>query len=367
MPDLLHRIALSSIRGLNTEFARFVVDRAGGLENFFGLSERQLAAITGVNSRPFSDAVRSQALRDAERELRFVEANSIRTLFFSDPDYPQRLLECPDAPLMLYCIGDTDLNAARFVSVVGTRHATTYGTGFVEALVRDLASTMSDPVVVVSGLAYGIDIAAHRAALNAGVPTIGVLAHGLNTLYPATHREAAVRMVRSGGMLMTDYRSIGATHRGNFLARNRIVAGLADCLVVAESDAKGGAMVTARLAGAYSRDVFALPGRVTDRYSRGCNSLIASNMAQLVTSAEEIMQAMRWPAREPEGTQHQLFEELTPEEEAIMEVLTRQGDATLGELTARVDMPTHRLMGKLIDMESRGLLTAMPGGAYRAN
>ncbi len=365
MPDLIKRIALSSIRGLTIEFARYVIGRVGGIDNFFSLSASQLSAVAGVNSRPFSDAVRAEALREAEREAIFVESNSIRAIFFTDPDYPQRLLECPDAPLMLYGIGDTDLNSARFISIVGTRHATIYGTEFVETLVRDLAATMTEPIVVVSGLAYGIDIAAHRAALAAGVPTIGVLAHGLNTLYPATHRDAAVRMVRSGGMLLTDYRSVDATHRGNFLARNRIVAGLSDCLVVAESDHKGGAMFTARLAGAYSRDVFALPGRVSDRFSRGCNSLIASNMAQLVTSAEDVAAAMRWPLREPEGTQPALFDELTPEEESIMAVLVNRGDASLNDISVRVDLPTHRLMGKLIDMESRGLLTAIPGGTYR--
>lgn len=269
---------------------------------------------------------------------------------------------------MIYTLGNCDLNASRFVSIVGTRHSTAYGAAFVEDLVNGLADKCADPVVIVSGLAYGIDVAAHRAALAAGLPTIGVLAHGLNTIYPASHRDIAARMVRNNGMLLTDYRSCDNIHKGNFLARNRIVAGLSDCLVVVESDTHGGSLVTARLASAYSRDVFALPGRTTDRYSRGCNSIISSCIASLVTSADDVISSMRWPVKASEGKQPSLFDttaQLSDDEQAIIDTITRRGDATMSELIASVNVSTPRLMSMLIDMEFRSLITALPGGRYQ--
>ncbi len=223
--------------------------------------------------------------------------------------------------------------------------------------------------MIVSGLAYGIDVAAHLAAISAGLPTVGVLAHGLNTIYPASHRDIAARMIRSGGMLLTDYRSSDNIHKGNFLARNRIIAGLCDCVVVVESDTHGGSLVTARLASAYSRDVFALPGRTSDRYSRGCNHLISSCIASLLTSYDELIDSMRWRRRVSEGEQGELFSDtppgLSPEEQAIIDIITTRGDATINELTASIDIPTPRLMGMLVDMEFRSLIAAIPGGRYR--
>lgn len=359
------RIAFASLRGLTPALASEVLDRTGGEEQFFAMSQSQLSAILGFSNRLFADSERARALEEGRREALFVESSGVKTLWFRDEAYPERLRRCDDAPLMLYSLGDCDLNNPCFVSIVGTRHATPYGISFVDELVKILAAECREKPVIVSGLAYGIDVAAHKAALREGLPTIGVLAHGFNTIYPAAHRDIAARMVRSGGMLLTEYRSIDTIHRGNFLARNRIVAGLSDCLFVAESDSKGGALVTARLAMAYSRDVFALPGRVTDRYSRGCNNLIASCSAQLLTSPEQLISEMNWPRREPEGTQHELFPALTPEEQAVVDVLTSMGEATLNDLSARISMPVPRLMGLLVDMEFRSLLKAMPGGFYR--
>ncbi|MCM1163083.1 MAG: DNA-processing protein DprA [Muribaculaceae bacterium] len=363
--DLIHRIALSSIHGINPDTATRITTTLGGLREFFEMPEQTLRSRLESSSRLLSDQVRQKALREAATEIAFVERNSIHTLWYTDPHYPQRLLECTDAPLMLYTLGDTDLNAARIVSIVGTRHATAYGISFVETLVKDLASRLTDPLIVVSGLAYGIDIAAHRAALKEGVPTVGVLAHGLNTIYPAAHRDSAARMIHSGGMLLTDYRSVDAIHRGNFLARNRIVAGMADCLVVAESDSHGGALVTARLASAYARDVFALPGRISDRYSRGCNALISDDIAHLITSADDLIALMRWPVKAPEGTQPTLFPQLSPQEEAITTLLADRGEATLSDLITALDTRAHLLMSTLIDLESRGLILALPGSRYR--
>lgn len=362
---LLHRIALASLRRLNPEEADMIEERLGSIGSFFSLSEPRLREALRSRSTLLSADVRSKALQEAAAEAEFIKRNSITPLWYADPAYPRRLLECQDAPLMLYTIGDTDLNAAHIVSIVGTRHATVYGTAFVEQLVSDLAERLAEPPVIVSGLAYGIDVAAHRAALKAGVPTIGVLAHGLNTIYPASHRDTAVRMVRSGGMLMTDYRSADAIHRGNFLARNRIVAGLADCLVVAESDSHGGALVTARLASSYSRDVFALPGRISDRYSLGCNALISNDIAHLITRAEDLISLMRWKEKPREGAQQSLFPQLTPEEEAITELLRQNEDISLSELIIRLEKPAHKLMSTLIDLESRDIILSLPGSRYR--
>lgn len=362
---MIYKIALASMRGITVKVAQAIIDRFDDLSLFFSLSRQQLAEAFGSDSRLFADEPRAKALAEASREMEFVTKNAIRLIFFTDASYPRRLIECEDAPLLLYGIGTTDLNNARFISIVGTRHATAYGIRFVDDLIPSLASTMADPIVVVSGLAYGIDVAAHRSALSASVPTIGVLAHGLNTIYPAAHRDTASRMIRAGGALLTDYRSIDAIHKGNFLARNRIVAGLSDCVIVVESDSRGGAMSTARLAAAYSRDVFSLPGRYTDRFSRGCNSLIASHIAQIVTEPDDIIQAMNWKKRPENGSQPSLPLDLNPDEEAIISLLTTNGQASLSEILEVIDLPVHRLMSLLIDMESRSLLIALPGANYR--
>lgn len=355
------------MRRINPEMARHIASRLDGdLSRFFTLPERDLAKVLETRTRLFAADVRSRALEEARREMDFIASNGIRTLWYTDEAYPRRLLECDDAPLMLYAVGHTDLNNAKFLSIVGTRHATAYGCMLTRDIVAELAEKMEDQLVVVSGLAYGIDVAAHTAALEAKVPTVGVLAHGLNTIYPASHRDIAARMVRAGGALLTDYRSIDATHRGNFLARNRIVAGMADALLVVESDEKGGAMVTARLAGAYSRDVFAVPGRAGDRFSRGCNRLIATDRARLITSGADIAAEMNWPLRQPEGTQQELFTPLSPDEEAVVAAITsRKGEASLSELTALTAIPTHRLLAMLVDMELRQLIISLPGALYR--
>lgn len=363
--SLTYRIAFSSLRSLTPPLAATILERVGSEENFFAFTESQLSAVMGFSNRLFSSSVRGEALDKARDEVEFICSNSISAIYFQSDQYPKRLLECDDAPLMLYGLGDCDLNHSRFISIVGTRHATAYGVDFVERFVSDIASFFPEKPVIVSGLAYGIDIAAHKAALRYGLPTVAVLAHGLNTIYPSQHRSVAVEMVRNQGMLLTDYRSSTPVHKGNFLARNRIVAGLSDALVVVESASKGGALVTARLASGYNRDVFALPGRISDRYSAGCNSLIANHMAALVTSASDFCSQMRWPVAGTDDDVPSLFPELTPEEESVIAVLTARGEATLPELSSRIDMPVARLMSMLIDMEFRALIISIPGGRYR--
>ncbi len=266
---------------------------------------------------------------------------------------------------MLYGLGNADLNPPASIAIVGTRHATPYGTAFVDALIKRLAQRMAIKPLIVSGLAFGIDIAAHRAALREGLPTAAVLAHGLNTIYPAQHRTTAVEIARSEGMLLTDYRSCDPIHKGNFLARNRIVAGLVDCLIVVESAAKGGALITARIADSYSRDVFAVPGRLGDKFSAGCNKLIARSRAHLITGADDLIEAMQWPVREEETAQLSLFPELSPADQAIIDLLSERGEARPAEIALALGQPIGKIMAALVDLEFKGRAIAFPGGLYR--
>lgn len=363
--DLLYRIAFSSFRTLRPSLAEVILDRCGSEQEFFTLSESALSSMMGFRNKLFSERQRAEALTAARKELRFIEENAIRTFYFRDPDYPERLIQCDDAPLMLFGLGDCDFASSRVISIVGTRHATPYGIDFVDKFVHDIAELMTEKPVIVSGLAYGIDIAAHRASLDNGLPTAAILAHGLNTIYPGAHRSTAAEIARHGGILMTDYTCSDAIHKGNFLARNRIVAGLCDALIVVESADKGGALVTARIASGYSRDVFALPGRITDRYSAGCNALIADQIAGVITSASDFIDRMQWPKINSQPTLPLQTDTLQPEEKMIVDLLSRRGDLSFAELTANINIPTPRLMSTLVDLEFRSILRQIPGGLYR--
>lgn len=359
-----YEIAFASLKGITQVFAANILEHIGSEERFFALSERQLAAEMGFDSKVFARDYRDKLLEQANQEADFIASNKISTFYYRNDDYPQRLNDCEDAPLLLYGLGECDLNGAHFVSIVGTRHATPYGKDFVNRLVADL-SKMLENVVIVSGLAYGVDAAAHNAALQCEVPTTAVLAHGLSTIYPSANRNIAAKIANGGGLLLSDYQSSMPCHKGNFVARNRIIAGLADCTVVVESDLKGGSLITARLAAGYCRDVFALPGRTSDRYSAGCNRLIANNGASLVTSADDIVNAMRWNARKPEENQPSLFRELSAEEQAIVDYLTSAGEAHINEICVNAGIPIAKLTGILIDMEFDGLVLTYPGSKYR--
>ena len=365
MTDLLtstaRRIAFAGYKNMNLGAARHFAALGIGENEFFEWPVAKLAAITGLKSSYFDDAKRAEAIQKGTTEAQFAINNGIKTLFFADDNYPSRMNDCDDAPALLFCLGEAQ-EAAHAVSIVGTRHSTAYGLDFTRHLVEDLAASL-DSLLIVSGLAYGIDIAAHRAALSAGVPTGAVLAHGLNTIYPADHRNEARRMVKEGGFLMTEYPSYAPIHKGNFLARNRIVAAMADVTVVVESDNKGGAMSTARIAGAYNREVMALPGRITDTYSRGCNSLISRGEAIMVRDAGDIIDALGWKARPVEKKQQELpF--LSPEQTQIADFLKSKPDATVNDLCSGIGIPYSRLSALLFEMEMDDIVTALPGGRY---
>ena len=365
--QLRYRIALASVKGMNRLLAESLFELTGDVSVFFTLSQRELSDLTGWNSSLFSEVERGKALMAAAGEVNFIRKNNITPLFFTDADYPQRLLECDDAPLILYYKGNVSLQQPRVVSIVGTRHATPYGKNFVDTLVRDLADTCPDTLIV-SGLAYGIDIAAHRAALRYGLPTVGVLAHGLNTIYPAQHRNTAVEMVGNGGLL-TEYTTSQPTHRGFFLARNRIVAGVADAVVVVESGVKGGSLFTATIASDYHRDVFALPGRVGDISSMGCNNLIRQNKAALLTCADDLIEAMGWGVRKEQPSQTTLAAQqdvqLTDEEKLIMQYLALNGEGQINRMAVELNTPIATLSATLVELEFKGCVVAFPGGVYR--
>lgn len=365
-PEIVYRMAFAAVKGMNRTLATALLERCGSEREFFILPATRLSSLMGHDSKIFGADYRRKLVEEAVKEHDFVECHNVSTRYFTDDDYPRRLHEAVDAPLMLYTLGNADLNAGAAVGIVGTRHCTPYGAQMTADLISGLKELLPVEPLIVSGLAFGVDVSAHKEALHNGLPTAGVLAHGLNTMYPAQHRNVAAEMVRKGGILVTDYRSTDAIHKGNFLARNRIVAGLCDCLVVVESAEKGGALVTANIAAAYNRDVFAVPGRAADRYSRGCNKLISRNIAQLVTSAEDIVEAMRWPRREKqEATQPELFPQLSQEETAVTDYLARRGEATLNELSVASGLPVGKLMAVMIDMEFRNLVITIPGGRYR--
>lgn len=307
------------------------------------------------------------ALQKAEQEMAWCEKNKIRILTPGMDSFPQRLLTCPDCPTVLYYRGTASINAPHVISIVGTRQSTAYGHDFISRLVSDLHEMLPDTIIV-SGLAYGIDVCAHRAALAAGTDTIGVLAHGLDTMYPASHRSVAADMLRHGG-LITEYVSATPGERQNFLRRNRIVAGMADCTIVVESMAHGGSLVTAGLALDYGREVMALPGNIGSKASEGCNRIIRSHKATLITSAQDVIDTMGWQSakvkdeQRTRGIQTQMFHDLTPEQQMIMEQL-QQSDMQINAISRNTQIPIGKITAVLFEMEMKGLVKALAGGMY---
>ncbi len=310
----------------------------------------------------------NEPLRRAEVEMNFVKRHGIKVLTLADDDYPQRMKECQDAPLVLYYKGTSDLNRKRIISIVGTRKCTNYGKDIIRRLMKELKELYPD-VLVVSGLAYGIDINAHREALANAYDTVGVLAHGLDQLYPSSHRETAKTMLQHGGLL-TEYMSETNADKVNFVRRNRIVAGMSDATIVIESAAKGGSLITADIARNYGRDVFAFPGNVGTESSAGCNHLIRDNIAVLITSAEDLVNALRWQddavlqQAKAAGIERSLFPDLDSEEQTIVNLLQKTNDLQINILAVKADMPIHRLTALLFQLEMKGVVKPLAGGMY---
>lgn len=364
--QLTYRVAFSMLKGITPELAEMILQRVGSEEEFFTRNHSLLRMQLGTDSRLLDDDYRREILEKANQETTFLEVHkNAHAIYFKDEAYPENLAQCQDAPLMLYVAGTPNLNAAHKISLVGTRSATRYGVDFINNFVKELGELLDD-VLIISGLAFGCDIAAHRAALEYGIPTVAVLAHGLDNLYPTEHRREAQAMVEHQGGVLTDYPHGSPIHKGNFLARNRIVAGMADAIVVAESAAfHGGALHTANLGLLYNRDVFAVPGRMIDTFSRGCNKLIRDNVAHLLEEPKQLIEDMGWKAKPKEGTQKEMFPKLNAEQQQIVDFLRKNGDTTLQELLVLTNIPVGQLKAKLIDLEFDEVIVALPGSRFR--
>lgn len=309
-----------------------------------------------------------EAIRRAEMEMEFAEKHGISIIPLQSDDYPQRLKECPDAPIVLYYLGSTSLNRQKVIDIVGTRRCTNYGKDLTRRFVADLKQLCPD-VLIMSGLAYGVDVNAHRAALDNGYDTIGVLAHGLDQIYPTRHREIAKEMLSHGGLL-TEFMSQTNADKPNFIRRNRIVAGMSDATILVESAAKGGGLVTCRIAQSYNRDIFAFPGAVGMEMSEGCNNLIAQNVAGLITCAADFVKAMNWTndaalaKAKANGIARDLFPLLNDEEQSVVTLLTKQNDLPLNIISVQAKIPIASISMTMFNLEMKGMIKPLAGGSY---
>ncbi len=367
--ELLSLIALQHIPGVGSITAKRLVEGVGSATQVFEHRTDLPSIVAQVQPTLVKALDCPSAHHRAQQELEFIAKHHITCIGYHDEAYPSRLRECDDAPILLFYRGNAKLNPRRVVSIVGTRKCTEYGRDLCEGFVRDLAEQCPD-VLIISGLAYGIDICAHRACLKHGLPTVGVLAHGLDRIYPSVHRNTAAQMVTCGGLL-TEYISHTEPERQNFLQRNRIVAGMADATIIVESASKGGALVTANITNSYNRGCYAFPGRVGDAYSSGCHRLIRNNQAALITSAEDFIEAMLWDI--PQGNkskpiQGSLFPELNTEEACIVALLEQHPDGLpINMLAIETDLPVHRISAMLFELELRGIVRPLAGSVYRLN
>ncbi len=369
MSPLLPILILNAIRGVGSIRARHLIDAFGSAEAVLNADTSLLLQAGAVGQMVIDGRNNPQHQINAERELAFIEAHHIQPLVYGQDGYPKRLMNCPDAPTILFKLGDINLETQHILSIVGTRQCTQYGRDMVHRLIRELHEVLPD-LIIVSGLALGIDVESHKAALENGIPTLGVVAHGLDRIYPYNHRTIAKQMIQQGGGLLTEYVTSAPFERGNFLARNRIIAGLADAVLVAESKEKGGSLVTASIALDYGRDVFAFPGRITDDRSNGCNRLIRLNRAGLITCAQDLLYAMNWqPANQPVAIQQTLnFEEdhVSPLGRQILDILRDRGDMRLSQLADILpDTERTALLEELLDLEMSDKIRNTPGGLYQ--
>jgi DNA processing protein len=362
--SLRHKIALGLIPRIGDINARKLVSHFGSVEAIFHEPYRNLIKIPGIGAGLAKYISDRSYLEAAEKEAEYLTRNNIRTYFYLDNDYPFRLRQCDDSPVVFFFMGNSDLNAIKILSVVGTRNATTRGKELCEKIIGGLATGHPD-LIIVSGLAYGIDIAAHKAALANNLQTIGVLANGFKTIYPSIHASTAKAMIKKGGLL-TDFVSDTLPERNNFLKRNRIIAGLSDATLVVESGIKGGALITADIASSYNRDIFAVPGRTDDQWSAGCNNLIRNNKAALTESSDDIEYFLNWKREKSKlPVQQTLFSDLNDNEKLVYELIMKEGELTIDTICRSTEMPVYKLSSLLLQMELKGLVKCYPGYVYR--
>lgn len=365
--ELSFQIGLTMLNGIGDVLAKNLIAYCGSAEQVFKTKKTQLEKIPGIGRVTAQAITNHQSIFDrVDKELKFIEKNNIKALFFTDKDYPQRLKNCSDSPIMLYYNGNADLNTEKIVAVVGTRTPSTYGKQITEKLIEDLKNS---GILVVSGLAYGIDIEAHKASLTNGLNTVGVLAHGLDRIYPAIHSNYAEKMISQGGLL-TEFISETNPDRENFPKRNRIVAGMCDALIVVESKRGGGSLITATIANSYNKDIFAFPGRAGEVLSEGCNGLIKSHRASLMESAADLLYIMNW--NEPIKTkkaqsQIPLLLNLSDEEQAIMEAFGDKPQLHIDEICYSTNLPISKTSSYLLQLEFSNIIKSLPGKMYQLN
>ena len=363
--EIYYTLALTRMMGFNFQTALLLYRTLGGGKAVYD-HRQDLGDVLPDATPRLRESMKNwdDALKRAAAEMEFMQKGGIRALCLNDADYPQRLTECDDAPLVLYYKGTANLNKRRVIDIVGTRHCTTYGQDLIQRFVSDLKRLIPD-VLIVSGLAYGIDICAHRNALKNGYETVGVLAHGLDQIYPPRHRDTAIEMIRQGGLL-TEYMSQTEALPNNFRQRNRIVAGMSDATILVESAYKGGGLITCRIAQEYGRDDYAFPGAVGMPASEGCNKIIRDNMAALITSAADFVESVGWQtvAMHPEAVERQLFPDLTPDEQRIVDLLQQTNDLQLNMISVRTNIAIGQLTALLFSLEMKGVVKPLAGGTY---
>ncbi|MBK3517651.1 DNA-processing protein DprA [Carboxylicivirga marina] len=362
---LKYQIGISLIKGIGPKLARNLVAYVGDEQAVFSQSLRALSKIPGIGNGLAGGIKSSDVLDRAEQELEFIEKHGIQTLYFADDNYPKRLSFCDDAPIVLYTKGASNLDASKVLAVVGTRKASDDARINCEKLIEGIANRHPGTVVV-SGLAYGIDVCAHQAALKFGLPTYGVMAHGLDRIYPSLHRNVAKDMLSEGG-LITEFTSGTKPDRPNFVRRNRIVAGLADALVMVESGIKGGAIITSRIAESYNRDVMAFPGKANDELSKGGNYLIKRNIAALIEGVEDLEYSLGWESEgKVDALQSSLFQSFnTKEEEVLYNTIVENKELTANELCVKSGLPVSKVSATMLSLEFAGLVKCLPGNAFR--
>ena len=362
--ELLNQLALTLVPNIGDVQAKILIQHFGEVSAIFKAKTSALEKIEGIGS------VRAKSIKEfddfhiAEKEQEFIEKYKIKTFFLTDKDYPKRLLNCYDSPTLLFYKGTADLNASKIVAIVGTRTNTEYGKQFTEKLVKDLSELN---ITIISGLAFGIDAMAHKAALKHGLPTVGVVGHGLDKIYPSENSSLAKEMIKAEGGILSEFFSGTKPDKHNFPLRNRIVAGISDATVVVETNIKGGSMITGNLANAYNRDVFAVPGRTTDTKSSGCNHLIKYNKAILLTDADELLELMGWKEKSKTKTkkQKELFIELTPEEKQVVQLLQAKETVSIDEINLSSGLSSSTIAAAILNLELQNIVASLPGKMYK--
>lgn len=367
--EVYYTIALTRMTGFNFQTALRLYQELGGGQAVYE-HRLDIKEVLPECTDRLAESLKDWALplTRAAQEMEFITKHKVKPLLLGAEDYPQRLAECPDAPILMYYMGSANLNQKRVINIVGTRQCTTYGKDLIRRFIADL-KRLCPEVLIVSGLAYGVDICAHREALGNGYETVGVLAHGLDEIYPSSHRETAKQMLKQGGLL-TEYMTETGADKMNFVKRNRIVAGMCDATILVESAAKGGGLITTGIAMDYNRSVFAFPGPVGAPYSEGCNHLIRDNGASLLTCAEDLVNAMGWQTdaqllqAQADGIERSFFPDLSPEEQIIVKILDEMGDFQLNQLSVKANIPIGQLTGLLFQLEMKGVVRPLAGGTY---